>query len=314
MLQKESRGKILDIISHSYLNNEYLDINLIIYVLATCCVYDICDKNMLDFRRDAYRLMKTICKTPKNLFYFIKIFSVNYNHSSGWNNLHNKAIQNWYNNKNPMDLMYQVTKCNSGNGYNHKDLLRLRHIKAPDDVHNTIYNYIINGIEDFDLIFDIEICKEVTDFIESFEKVKISKNSDEIIEHIEKYNFVKQHIPKCLQDNKEIWGKLLLNMPYRDVLNELINMTKIGVFFNPHNINFLILKLSDRNLQNIEKIHPIEIYSCLKIYNSGVDSRSFVRDPRKEMHGSAVQLRIINILDRAFYDVLYDIIPKYVFV
>ena len=221
----------------------------LVLLLAICCTFENKNPKLLEFRRKAYQLLPRVCKTPTSLFHFIdvceKICLTKYC-STGWNNLHKQGISNWYlNNK---KLEYHITKYRNRNGYTHRDVLRLCHIKPLTKEHENIFSYICKGISE-----GVE-GSEVSEYIRDFERLKQS-DEETIIRLIQQHNFVREHIPlEKLTDS--VFDELLKNMPEIALLRNL-------------NHQFKDLSLVLEKIQAIKSVHPLHLLIALKTYSNG---------------------------------------------
>lgn len=293
ILNSNDRHALLDIISEFEDLNKCKKKDTLIYALAKACTFKVSNKEYIQFRRSAYEIMLKVCKIPTYLFLFInycKVINKSTNSSSGWNNLHKNYISKWYNEKNVNDLLYLVTKYANRNGYTHRDVLRLSHVKPKDETFNTVFKYIVNGIDNNSI-----------NFISDYENLKKTKEPKFVIEMIKKHNFVREHIPTSFLSSCEIWTALLDKMPLLAMLRTLNKMTQVGVFENSKNVDHVIDMISNDSIRKKAKIHPMQILISLKMYSSGHgDKGSLSWNPNQ---------RIVDCLDEAFYASFKEVQP-----
>lgn len=75
--------------------------------------------------------MKSICSAPQHFLLFIKFANQIAKKSEtkhGWGHGWKKAVEEWYNSKNHLELAECVTRYKSRYGWKHKDILKLSHI------------------------------------------------------------------------------------------------------------------------------------------------------------------------------------------
>lgn len=96
-------------------------------------------------RRAAYDALKAIARIPTHLFMFIGL-SEKMGKGTGWGRLPRKAVQAWYNDKDPLRLAMAVTKYRNREGWTHRDVLRLCHAKPPTKAHDAIYRYVTKDL------------------------------------------------------------------------------------------------------------------------------------------------------------------------
>lgn len=240
----------------------------LIYILARCCA----EKSNNTLRSSAYALLPELCNIPTHLFMFIELYEMINKKlyiSTGWNKKQKQAISNWYLDKKPKNLLYLVTKYKNRNGWTHADVLRLTHIKKPDSVYDHIFKYITKGYEAY-LTKEQKADDICYDYITSYEALKNTNNSTEAIELIQKYNFVREHIPTQLLNDREVWNALAQDMPIVAMLRNLNKLTAIGVFEKyPATLDKLVNKLMSKEDIFESNVHPLQVLISLKTYSAG---------------------------------------------
>ena len=112
----------------------------IIFALALCAR----DQDP-DTKKAAYDALNKICRIPTHLFAFVT-FCEGLSIGTGWGRAHRRAIQNWYLERSPKSLVTKYQQCD---GWSHRDLLCLSHLKT-DSVRTGCvlkYMYIIKALE-----------------------------------------------------------------------------------------------------------------------------------------------------------------------
>lgn len=251
---------ILDVLNqykHITFKKDYL-----IYVLARCCSIRLDDDPLFwkkDFRSDCFKIVLDVCYIPSYLFMFIQFYEqVNkrlYN-STGWNSHMKSTISQWYLSKTSQELMYHVTKYPSRYNWSHKDVLKLAHIKPKDEITNDIFKYILNN--------ELDNTKTHLDYLISLNSLKHDNDIDNVINHIIKHNFVREHIPTHLLTNDKIWITLIPNMPIVSLLRNLNKITSLQILDTyPDILQQIISKIN-----NI-RVNPLQLLITLKMYNKG---------------------------------------------
>lgn len=86
-------------------------------------------------KQAAFKAVPEVCRIPTHLFTFIQ-FKKDLKesmHCGMWGRALRKAVADWYNEKGGMALALAVTKYKQRNGWSHKDLLRLSHLKPSSE-------------------------------------------------------------------------------------------------------------------------------------------------------------------------------------
>ena len=78
-----------------------------------------------------------VARTGTHLFHWLKYLKA----FRGWGRGVRRAVAGWYTAKPATDVMYQVLKYPSRDGWAHRDALRLSHPKAPTVAHDLVFRY-----------------------------------------------------------------------------------------------------------------------------------------------------------------------------
>lgn len=163
--------------------------NPIIFALALCAR----DEDQ-DTKRAAYEVLNQVCRIPTHLFAFVS-FCESLSAGTGWGRAHRRAIQNWYLDKTPQALAMAVTKYQQREGWSHRDLLRLSHVKSDNPGIGCVLKYIIKGLDASQSQYgDNEDLLGVLGFLLAVES---AKSCDEyyLIRLIKEQGLVREHIP-----------------------------------------------------------------------------------------------------------------------
>lgn len=307
VLDSDKRELLLNVIEDYAYNRKCKKQDPLIYLLARCCTYESSKKEYLDFRLSAYKLVEKVCTIPTTLFMFCKYCKFFYNkyaQSKGWNNLHKRAISDWYKSKNAHDLIYQITKYKDREGYTHKDILRLAHILPETSAQKIIFKYVAKGYDEFCnylvkenvLFLDNEDLIRVLSFIQDYERIKNYTDIDMVTLLIEKWKFAREHIPTELLNNSRVWDALLPHMPDIALLRNLNKMTMCSLFNDNKQ-----LELVCEQIRNIYNIHPMYLLIASKIYSNGSSFKGKNTWTPNEI--------IVDELDNKFYNLFKDCVP-----
>ena len=117
-------------------------VNSALLTLAMCC-------RSADHKTKsaAYRALSDVCNIPTHLFKFIR-YMESQGKTTGWGRGLRKAMSQWYNRfaTNPQRLAMLVTKYRQRDGWTHRDILRLAHMKPADKVVGFILRYAVKGL------------------------------------------------------------------------------------------------------------------------------------------------------------------------
>lgn len=297
-LIKEKKGKeVLEIVKDYSVNGRVHKQEPLLFVYAACCRSD--DQEL---KKEAYSLLPLICRIPTHLFTFISFcetLSMNeLGKGTGWGKAHKRAVSKWYNDKEPKDLTFTVTKYKSRGNWSHRDVLRLAHPKPKSDFYKLLYKYITKESE-IDRILGETLTEESEMesyyFLQGLEKIRTETDVTKILTEMRKYKYAREHLPTTCLGSKEIWEELLKTMGLTALLRNLGKMTSIGLISNenPEVLNLITNKLTQESELQKARIHPLNVLLALSTYKSG---KGF-----KGKLSWGVVPRIVDTLDKTFY-------------
>ncbi|VDH92241.1 60 kDa SS-A/Ro ribonucleoprotein [Mytilus galloprovincialis] len=298
LIMTDQGENVVKLIRDVSVNGRACKQNTTIYALSVCA-----RSNDLKTKNAAYRALSDICRIPTHLFEFVK-YCENESAGSGWGRAHRVAIGKWYNStsykREPQKLAYHVTKYQSRHSWNHKDVLRLAHVKPETDAINKVIKYIIKGLNEakadpMPMDGDKEV-QEVLDFLEGVENAK--KCSRQEIEKmkglIAMHELAREHVPTTMLDSVEIWDVLLRQMPMTAMIRNLGKMSSLQMFKKGEFAETLVIeKLGNRDILKNSKIHPFTIMIAWYQYQAGRGEKGKLSWP--------VNDKIVNALEGAFY-------------
>jgi len=254
------------------INNKCKKQEPLIFMYALGVTHNVGSSMSLIFRKRLYSQLEVVCTTPTTLTMFVdyckKLMFVRKG-TTGWNNLHKKAIEDWYVNKPVMRTAYQITKYKQRNGYSHRDIMRLLHPKPNSDDTRILYNYMVNGT-----ILESVTSHDLHTFLTDYDAISkgIIINKDEICALIKKHGLSREHVPNTYLDDTDIWKSLVFTMPRMALLRNLNKMTSLGLLRDDIIKNHIISQIT-----RMTDIHPLQLLVCLKTYNQGHGDKGKLR-------------------------------------
>src|SRR5579859_6545417 len=195
----------------------------------------------LETRRAAFQSLARVARIGTHLFSFADAIE----EFGGWSRGTRRAIQNWYLDKEPDDLAYQVVKYQQRNGRSHRDMLRLAHLYAPvaANSHKGLVEYIRTGNTEFNTP-KIIAATELVKYLDPDVKDKDTVNT--VLRFIETHNLPREVIPTQFLNLPEVWEALLQKMPMTAMIRNLATMTRIGLLTgNSDATQKVVAELSD---------------------------------------------------------------------
>ncbi|XP_022085359.1 60 kDa SS-A/Ro ribonucleoprotein-like [Acanthaster planci] len=251
-------------------------------------------------KQQAYEAMPKICRIPTTLFQFVEfVEKIQGGFGTGWGRAQKRAISRWYNEKNPRQLAYAVTKYRNRNGWTHRDILRLGHVKPKDEVTGLVLKYVVKGWKELDKSVKedeehSDSFKEVLTFLKDAETARLSTDQTEVIALVEKHQFAWEHLPTQFLKSVDVWKALLQSMPMTAMIRNLGKLTSIELLKPLTEETALVCeRLRDENRLRKARVHPIHILAALYQYKKG-------KGHKGKLSWTPVQT-ICDALDDAFY-------------
>ncbi|XP_048354668.1 RNA-binding protein RO60 [Sphaerodactylus townsendi] len=259
-------------------------------------------------KQAAYRAVPEVCHIPPHLFTFIQFKKdLKEGMKCGiWGRALRKAVADWYNGKNGMAVALAVTKYKQTNGWSHKDLLRLSHLKPANEGLAVVTKYVMKGWKELQEAYKDNMLSAETEkllkYLEAVEKVKRTKDELEVIHLIEEYNLVREHLLTSHLKSKEVWKALLQEMPLTAILRNLGKMTANSVLEpGSPEVTTVCERLKNEKLLKKARIHTFHILVALENYKGERSYRAKLRwKPDKD---------ILEALDASFYKTFQTLEP-----
>ena len=183
----------------------------------------------------------------------------------GWGKLAKAAFSQIYNGK-LEDLVYLVLKYQNREGWSHKDVLRLAHIKPKNEEQAAFFNYLVKGPS---VLSEMPAGNAKAQLM-AFETLKTA-SVEEAIKLIRVHRFPRECLPTQLLNDIEIWRTLLLEMPMTALLRNLGKLTALGILTPKGSPETTRVVQRFTNEAEIKKarLHPFNILVALKAYAAG---------------------------------------------
>lgn len=233
----------------------------------------------------AYDALPKVARTGTHLFTFVSIL----NSMGKWNAAAKRGLSKWYTNRSIEKLAVQVLKYQSRNGWSHRDVLRLAHVKATNEVQNNLFKYVVKGGE------ALSQGDAIPQLVVDFEFLKRADSAKDVVRLIETNKDISwELVPTQFLKDKDVLMALLPSMGLTAVIRQLGKLTAAGVLDPMSEGSKLVMaKLSDAEALKAQRVHPITILQALKQYSAGHGERgSLVWSPNQ---------RIVDSLNDSFY-------------
>ena len=233
----------------------------------------------------AYDALPKIARTGTWLFMFVSII----NSLGKWNAAAKRGVAKWYTAKTVDRLAVQLLKYQQRDGWAHRDVLRLAHVKPSSDVQSNLFKYSVKGADGMSegLI--------LPQLVIDFEMLKRTDNKKAVLDILEKSPDVSwEMVPTQWLKDKDILSQLVKTMGLTAVIRKLGALTAHGVIAPlSTGANDVISKLSDVEGLRKQRVHPITLLQAFKQYSMG-------RGEKGSLTWTADQ-RVLDAIDDAFY-------------
>jgi 60 kDa SS-A/Ro ribonucleoprotein len=239
-----------------------------------------------DVRRVALDAMPSVCRIGTHLFMFADMVQGH----RGWGRALRRAIGEWYTEKDPSDLAYQLVKYRNRGGWTHRDLLRKSHPAPTSEPYLQLFKFATTGT------YQDMSESQVPDAVKAFVTAQRADSSTQIVSAIETYGnkLPREAIPPEHLD-ADVWRALLkADMPMTALIRNLATMTRFGVLTpTSAETRTVIEQVTDGDRLRKARVHPIAILAAMLTYTSG-------RSARGSSEWAPVA-PIADALDSAFY-------------
>lgn len=238
-----------------------------------------------EVQAEAYAALPKVARIGTHLFTFVSIL----NSLGKWNAAAKRGLSAWYTNRHIDKLAVQLLKYQSRNGWSHRDVLRLAHVKPKTPEQDALFHWVTK-----DHARKVDIALPA--LVESFEVLHSSNASvKDILKLISDNSSISwEMVPTQFLNNRDVLMALLPSMGLTAVIRQLGKLTAAGVIAPLSKGNALVIdKLSSIDNLKSSKIHPISVLQAFKQYQIGHGNKgSLVWKPNQ---------RVLDVLDSAFY-------------
>jgi 60 kDa SS-A/Ro ribonucleoprotein len=228
--------------------------------------------------------LNLVARTGTHFMHFVAFA----NGMRGWGRSLKNVVQNWYSSKDTDKLAFQIVKYKQRDGWSHKDIMRLAHVKpGTDPVRQNLYKFINKGAESLsqgDLVPQLLIAAEQAKTADTKTLIKL----------IQDFKLTHEMIPNEQKNDPKVWEALVPHMGLGALVRNLNKLTAVGLI-KPFSETSKIVsaKLHDVEAIRKERLHPMSIVVAQKIYAQGRgDKGSLVWTPART---------IVADLEDAFY-------------
>ena len=256
-------------------------INSALLTLAMCC-----RSSDAKTKAAAYRAVSEVCNIPTHLFKFIQYLE-SQGKTTGWGRGLRKAVSLWYNRfaNNPQRLAVLLTKYRQRDGWTHRDILRLAHMKPVNEIIGFLLRYTVKGLDEAKRYYledgrvDSENVrlKQIVRYLDAVEEARRleslkAKEGDMEVEDdnsaverlvtlITQFDLLREHLPTSMLKKHVVWQSLLEKMPIMATIRNLPRLTTTGILAIPENVAKIVERLGNKDAIKQSKV---SVYICCK--------------------------------------------------
>lgn len=250
--------------------------------------------------RDAVKAQFTeFVRTGTHLFEFVDYALM----FRDWGRGLRSTVSAWYNGMPAEALAYQVVKYRERGGWTHQDLVRKAHPKATDEAVNAVLNYVAYGPITIEKAAaagkPTTVNVDRFDVIDEFEAVKAGELAPKASTRL-----TWEMLPTESLRDPDVWRMLIQSggrLPYTAMLRNLGRMTSLGVFDDAQALGLVASRLVNAEAIDRARIHPFNVLTALKTYQSGGGFRGSLNWTAKAP--------IVDALNKAFYSSFGTLTP-----
>jgi 60 kDa SS-A/Ro ribonucleoprotein len=234
----------------------------------------------------AYANLSKVCRIGTHLFQFVSTLD----ELGKWNAAAKRGVAAWYTKRKEDRLALQLLKYQSRDGWAHRDVLRLAHVKPTNDVQSNLFRYVVKGAD------ALEQGMSVPQLLVDFETLKRNPDKQTALRLISaNADFTWEMLPTELHREKDVMAALVPNMGMTALIRKLGQLTNLGVI-KPlsQDMKAVISKLTDKEAIKAGRVHPITILNAFNQYKTGHGDKG-------SLTWSPVQ-QVLDALNDAFYD------------
>jgi 60 kDa SS-A/Ro ribonucleoprotein len=233
----------------------------------------------------AYEALPKVARIGTHLFLFVSVL----NALGKWNAAAKRGVAAWYTNRAIDKLAVQVLKYQQRNGWAHRDVLRLAHVKPQNPAQDALLHWVTKAKQHKE---GLELPKLVLDY----EALQAATSEQEVLRLLAANDaFSWEMLPTQFLKSADVLMALLPNMGLTAMIRFLGRLSANGATDSMSAGQKLVInKLSNGEELRKSRVHPLLILQAMKQYAAGHGEKgSLVWTPNQ---------RIVDALDDAFYE------------
>lgn len=253
----------------------------------------------LDTRQAAAAAVPLVCRTGTHLFQLARLID----QMGGWGRLTRKAVGSWYADKGWDALGLQLTKYQQREGWSHRDLLRLCHVRPPTLGHGELFRWVTQGFAEGVPANQPSAALRLPWAMGLAHAAKA--DPAQVAELVRQHALPRECLPSEALNHPGVWGALIHTpgaVGMTALLRTLGKMTAVGLFSrDPGALRAVCAALTDAHALRAGRVHPLSVLVALHTYRSGRGVRGGLKwTPNEE---------ICAALEKAFHASFHAVRP-----
>ena len=235
-----------------------------------------------------------VCRIGTHLFGFVAAVDS----LRGWGRWLRGTVAGWYTDMDAGDMAYQVSKYQNRNGWSHKDVMHLCHLRA-EGSHAVVQHWVEKGWP------DVGVERHPDPALKSiwaFERSKRAETEGEVVRLIRDHGLVREHVMTKWLKSPAVWEALLDKMPPTAMIRSLGAMTAAGLVTPLSKaVGKVVTELANTERLRKARVHPLAVLMALRTYQQGHGEKG-------KLTWSPVA-QVADALDGAFYTAFGNVEP-----
>lgn len=268
--------EIVKIILEVYKAGWFTRYETIVFALTKCLIL-----GGIELREEVYKVVPQVCKNSEELMLFTKFARIHKSgHGQGWC----KVLRRWYNSRDPLTLVKEITRAKARHGRSHRTLLMKSHIKveAEDVARDAVVKYGVYGYRRVRVLMSNKPeAREILEYIKIVEDMRHCEDPVHAREIARCNNLTLEHVPGHLLTSPEVWEAVLPQMPLDDLLNYLQRIHNMGFFGTSETdvdiVTLVVSMLTNKELIKKSKLTPLAVYITIMNYKKKCKPLKFAK-------------------------------------
>ena len=193
------------------------------------------------------------------------------------------AFGSWFNAEDVHDVAFPALKARqratpAGEALALRDVIRIAHVAGRSDAHRVMIGWLAGQVSDTDARIALS---DLDDFLTA----QAVTTPAEAVSVIRARRVPWEFLPSSVMKDPKVWEELIGTIGMTALIRNLARMTRLGTLgpFTTEATSRVVARLTNRDALAKARIHPMDVYLALKVYQSG-SSQPDRRTPRQTWH------------------------------